>query len=110
MLGKPPGNLSAQALADLVRIVRHSAREWGLATAQRTADRLLARVRAVADGTATGHERRDVRLRRRTLFLVESPWVIAYSPDTRQVLRILHSARDFPALFPDGRDEDPDAR
>lgn len=80
--------------------MRGSAREWGLATAQQTAARLLTRVHAVAGGTAIGHERRDVRPRRRTLFLVEEPWVIAYSPDTRQVLRILHGARDFPALFP----------
>lgn len=105
-MGEPPGNLSAQALADLVGIVRRSAREWGLGTARRTADRLLARVRAVADATAIGHERGDVRPRRSTLFLVEAPWVIAYRPDTRQVLRILHGARDFPALFPDGGSKD----
>jgi plasmid stabilization system protein ParE len=103
LLGEPPGNLSAQALADLVRIVRGSAHEWGLATAQQTATRLLVRIRAVADGTAIGHERRDVRPRRRTRFLVEEPWVIAYSPDTQQVFRILHGARDFPALFSPGR-------
>ena len=104
LLGEPPGNLSAPALADLARIVRRSAREWGLPTARQTAERLLARVRAVADGSAAGHERADVRPRRRTLFLVEAPWVIAYSPDTRQVLRILHGAQDFPAIFPAGQD------
>lgn len=102
-LGHPPGSLSAQALADLVHIVRSSAQEWGLATAQQTAARLLGRVRTVADGTAIGHERNDVQPRRRTLFLVEDPWVIAYSPDTQQVLRILHGAREFPALFSSGR-------
>lgn len=80
-------------------IVRRGAREWGLDTARRTADRLLARCRAVEDGTAVGHRRRDVRPRRPTLFLIEAPWVIAYRPDTRQVLRILHGARDFPAIF-----------
>jgi hypothetical protein len=32
--------------------------------------------------------------------------VIAYDPNTRQVLRILHGAQDFPALFPNGSDED----
>ncbi len=31
--------------------------------------------------------------------------MIAYDPDTRQVLRILHGARDFPALFPDNSGE-----
>ena len=41
-----------------------------------------------------------MQTRRRTLFLVEPPWVIAYDPDTRQVLRILHGARDFPTIFP----------
>lgn len=97
-----PDNLSSRALADLVSIVRHGAREWGLATAQRTADRLLARCRAIEAGTAIGHQRSDVRPRRPTLFVVEAPWVIAYSPDTRQVLRIVHGARDLPALFPPG--------
>ena len=99
LLGEVPGSLSAQALADLVAIVRRSAREWGRDTARRTAERLLAGCRAVEDGTALGHERRDVRTRRRVLFLVEAPWVIAYDPDTWRVLRVLHSARDFPAVF-----------
>lgn len=81
-------------------IVRRGAREWSLDTARRTADRLLARCRAIENGTAIGHQRRDVRPRRPTLFVVEAPFVIAYSPDTRQVLRIIHGARDFPAIFP----------
>ena len=100
LLGEPPGNLSARALADLTAILRRSAREWGLATARRTRDRLLARVRAVADGIAIGHARPDVPTRQPVLFLVEAPWVVAYDPATRQVLRILHGARDLPALFP----------
>ena len=102
LLGEVPDNLSSQALADLVGIVRRGAREWGLATAQRTADRLLARCRAIEAGTAVGHQRRDVQPRRPTLFVVEAPWIIAYSPDTRQVFRIVHGARDLPALFPPG--------
>src|SRR4051812_3468578 len=92
-----PGNLSRQALADFLRILRESRREWGEDTARRSGARLLARFRQIADGSAIGHERRDVKPRTPTLFLVEEPWVIAYHPTGRQVLRILHGAMDFPA-------------
>ena len=95
-----PANLSRRALADLVRILRDSQREWGLHTARRTRARLLAGFAQIAEGAAVGHERRDVKPRTPTLFLVEGPWVIAYDPTKRQVLRILHGAMDFPAIFP----------
>jgi plasmid stabilization system protein ParE len=100
LLANLPGNLSQQAVSDLIHILRRSAREWGIATARGTRDRLLARIRAIEAGTAIGHQRRDVTPRAPTLFLVEEPWVIAYSPETWQVYRILHGARDFPAIFP----------
>lgn len=46
-----------------------------------------------------GHRREDVRPRRPTVFLNEDPWVICFNSNTRHVYRILHSARDFPAVF-----------
>jgi hypothetical protein len=33
------------------------------------------------------------------LSLNEDPWVICFNPHTRQVYRIVHGARDFPAIF-----------
>src|SRR5690242_2997955 len=97
LLANLPTNLSPAALRDLAHILRHSAHEWGVTTARRTRARLVARIASIADGSAVGHRRQDVR--RPFLFLSEPPWVIAYDPATRRVLRILHGARDFPALF-----------
>ena len=48
---------------------------------------------------AIGHPRHDVQPRRPTLFLNEDPWVICFNAQTRQIYRILHGARDFPAIF-----------
>lgn len=94
-----PGNLSRHAADDLLHILRRSARDFGVAVARRSRDRLLSRVRAIEDGTAIGHRRRDVQPHHPTLFLNEAPWVICFNPQTRQVYRILHGARDFPAIF-----------
>lgn len=95
-----PGNLSRRAMADFLRILRRSGREWGTETALQTRARLLHRFRQVADGLAVGHRRQDVEPRTPTLFLNEDPWVIAYRPETRQVLRVLHGARDFKSIYP----------
>ena len=98
--GAAPGNLSRRAAADFVEIMRRSERAWGVAVARRTRERLLLRFRQIADGSAVGHRRHDVRPRTPTLFLSEAPWVIAYDPGKRQVLRVLYGTRDFPAVFP----------
>lgn len=95
-----PGNLSRRAVADFLDILRRSEQGWGVDTARRTRARLLRRFEQIADGTAAGHERHDVKPRTRTLFLNEDPWVVAYRPATRQVLRVLHGAMDFKAIYP----------
>jgi plasmid stabilization system protein ParE len=97
--GDLPGNLSQWAVDDLIRILRRSAQEFGALVARRSRDRLLARIRSVEAGTAMGHRRQDVRPRHPTMFLNEDPWVICFNPHTRQIYRILHGARDFPAIF-----------
>jgi plasmid stabilization system protein ParE len=94
-----PGNLSRQAVDDLIRILRRSVREFGVAVARRSRDRLLEQIKSIANGTATSHRRQDVQPRHPTVFLNEYPWVICFSPHTRQIYRILHGARDFPAIF-----------
>ncbi len=98
--GAAPGNLSRRAAADFAEILRRSEREWGVAVARHTRERLLIRFKQIAGGSAVGHQRHDVKPRTPTLFLREAPWVIAYEPGKRQVLRILYGARDFPAVFP----------
>jgi plasmid stabilization system protein ParE len=94
-----PGNLSPQALRDVVSILRRSMREFGVPTALRSRDRIFARCRAIRNGTTFGHRRMDVTTRRPTLFINEHPWVIAYDPESRSVLRIVHASRDLSALF-----------
>jgi plasmid stabilization system protein ParE len=96
-----PGNLSRQAAADFTEILRRSEREWGVSTARRTRARLLLRFGQIAGGSAVGHHRDDVKPRTPTLFLWEAPWVIAYKPETRQVLRVLYGTRHFPAALPE---------
>ncbi|HLB96137.1 MAG TPA: type II toxin-antitoxin system RelE/ParE family toxin [Acetobacteraceae bacterium] len=98
-LGDLPGNLSPRAARDLIGILRYSAREWGIATARRSRDRLLDRIGDIEAGRVVGHRRNDVTPKQPTLFLVEHPWVIAYHPTTRRRYRVLHGAMDFPALF-----------
>jgi len=108
-LGELPGNLSPRAKRDLIGILRYSAREFGVATARRSRDRLLKRIKAIESGIAVGHRRPDVMPKAPTLFLIEHPWIIAYHPMTRRIYRVLHGAMDFPALFPpDPKRQPPD--
>lgn len=99
LLGPLPPNLSRQAARDLIQLLRVSFQQWGLVTARRTRDRILARCWAVAEGRAVGHRRPDIPTTTAVLFVNEPPFVIAYHAETGRVLRILHGARDFPALF-----------
>ena len=94
-----PGNLSRKAVEDLVQILRRSSREFGVVTARHSRERLITRIREIEAGTAIGHCRPDVPSRRPILFLNEDPWVICFNPGTRHIYRIVHGARDFPALF-----------
>jgi plasmid stabilization system protein ParE len=70
-----------------------------VAVARQSRERLIAQMRQIEAGTAIGHRRTDVPSRRPMVFLSEDPWVICFNPENRQIYRILHGARDFPALF-----------
>ncbi|QJE74119.1 type II toxin-antitoxin system RelE/ParE family toxin [Aerophototrophica crusticola] len=95
-----PGNLSRDAARDLLSILKDSQRDWGPMVARKTRDRLVRRCKDIADGWSYGHKRPDVPTRYAVLFVAEPPFIIAYAPETRQVLRILHGARDFTKIFP----------
>lgn len=94
-----PENLSRPALRDLIGILRASKKNHGLRVARESRDRLVERCRAIECGHATGHQREDVVPKQPTLFVNETPWVIAFHPETLVVKRILYGGRDFPALF-----------
>jgi plasmid stabilization system protein ParE len=99
LLSDLPGNLSRRASADLIDIARFSLREWGEATAVASTGRLIRWIRDVEAGTVAGHKRHDVQADIPVRFLKEAPWIVAFRPSTRQILRIMHSARDFPRVF-----------
>jgi len=99
LLENLPRNLSRQATKDLLLILRRSAEEFGITTARRSCDRILGKCKVIEAGHAVGHKRPDIRTLTPTLVVNESPWVIFFNPETRQITRIIHGARDFPALF-----------
>jgi plasmid stabilization system protein ParE len=91
--------LSRAAARDLAAILDWSLDRWGPSVASETEVRLLRRIGQVAEGSAAGHQRPDIRTRRRVLFLVEAPWLLAFDPEVRVVLRILHGRRDVPSII-----------
>jgi plasmid stabilization system protein ParE len=93
--------LSAEALEDVAEILDYLRIEAGQNVAERMAERLDLRFRKVASGIALGHKRPDVPSRRSLRFSVERPYVVAFDPDTRLIIRVVHGARDFRRLFPE---------
>jgi plasmid stabilization system protein ParE len=91
--------LSAEAAEDLADIFRYLRREAGPLTAERMIDRLERSIDRLSAALTLGHARSDVHSRRPLLFLVERPYVIAFDPELRIVIRIVHGARDFTRLF-----------
>lgn len=91
--------LSRQAAADLVRILDESEARWGESTAQRTEVRIRHRFEHIGSGTVVGHRRADVPEELSLLFVAEKPFVIAFNPATKTVVRVLHGRRDFSRLF-----------
>ncbi len=95
MRGNGPDNLAPQARRDLVAIITRSAIVYGAARADRAEERILRECPKIAEGIDHGHTRDDVPTRRVIHFIVVRPWVIAYNPTTRRVLRILDGRRDL---------------
>jgi plasmid stabilization system protein ParE len=50
-------------------------------------------------GTANGHKRRDIRSAIPLRFEVVRPFVVAFDPETRTIVRVIHGARDTPGIF-----------
>jgi plasmid stabilization system protein ParE len=96
--------LSAQALEDVAEILEYLRIEAGQNVASRMAARLDERFRKIATGIALGHKRGDVPSRRPLRFSVERPYVVAFDPETRLIVRVVHGARNFRRLFPEEDD------
>ena len=91
--------LSPRAIADLRSILRRSFEQYGSIGAARLQQRLEKRFEGIAAGAVLGHRRHDVTPRRPILFDVERPFVIAFDPESRTILRIVHGARDMRRVF-----------
>ena len=78
--GGLPGNLSRSAVDDLIRLLRRSAREFGVVVSRRSRARLLRQIEAIRDGKAIGYRRPDVQPRRPTRFLNEVHGCSASTP------------------------------
>jgi toxin ParE1/3/4 len=96
--------LSPAARDDLVSIVEWIADD-DLAAAFRLRDRLFAAFAKLTDMPGLGHVRDDVVPRGRGLrFWRVAPYLIVYrlSPGGIEIVRVVHGARDLPALLDDG--------
>lgn len=80
-------------------IYRTSVRTWGVRTADRTRARLRARFEGIARNEFPGIRRHDLPADLPLRFVNQPPFVIAFDPETRIILRILHAHRDFPGIF-----------
>jgi plasmid stabilization system protein ParE len=94
--------LSAAARVDLNDILDFSEARFGARAADRLEARFVTAFERIARGTAIGHMRRDIAANVPLRFVVERPFVIAFDPATREIVRILHGARNFGAIFGGG--------
>ena len=93
---------TARARLDLLHIWNHIASD-NVTAARKMRGELFKSVRVLADNPGFGHPRDDVPDPRLRFYSVR-PYVIAYLPETHPltVVRIVHGARDFGAIFDNG--------
>jgi len=94
--------LSSEAAEDVAAILRETVRPRGRADALRMRLRLEAKFEGIAAGLVPGHRRGDIVASIQLRFAIEYPFVIAFDPASRCIVRVLHGSRDFPAIFPRG--------
>jgi plasmid stabilization system protein ParE len=91
--------LSPEATRDVAAILEESRREYGKLAAFRMKQRLDQKFTDIALGIAKGHTRWDLATAIPLRFEVARPFVVAFDPETRRIVRVVHGSRDFPALF-----------
>ena len=94
--------LSEEAAEDVVSILTETVRSHGRAGALQMKQRLEAKFEAIASGLVPGHYRSDIETSIPLRFAIEYPFVIAFDPARRRIVRGLHGRRDFPTIFPGG--------
>ena len=94
-----PSNLSKLADIDLTDILYRSLKSFGLDQTRFTESRIRARCLSIWDGSTLGHKINALSTRRPTLYYYEQPWMIAFDPSTREIIRIFHARRDLAKLM-----------
>jgi plasmid stabilization system protein ParE len=92
--------LSKEAAEDVAAILSEAMQSGGAAGAVRMACPLDAKFRAIATGLVPGHRRSDIEASIPLRFAIEYPFVIAFDPASRRIVRALHGRRDFSTIFP----------
>ena len=94
-----PNNLSKPADMDLTEILYRSLKRFGLDQTKAAEDRICARCLSIRDGSTIGHKIDILSTRRPILYHYEHPWMIAFDPGTREIIRIFHARRDLAKLM-----------
>lgn len=94
--------LSDEAAEDVAAILLDAMQSGGAAGVLRMARRLEAKFQAIATGLVPGHRRSDIGTSIPLRFAIEYPFVIAFDPASRRIVRVLHGRRDFSTIFPEG--------
>jgi toxin ParE1/3/4 len=91
---------SRAALRDINLIANHLEDAAGSRTAERWVNKFRDHIRGLSSTPQIGQVAEEFGLGRRRL--IEPPYIIVYEigDTTVEVIRVLHGARDLPALFP----------
>ena len=95
-----PTNLSRLARLDLNAIIEQTIDRFGEEFSRTTADRILGRCLSIQEGHTVGHRIDYIRRRRPILYHYEQPWMIAFRPKSREIIRIVHGRRNLARLIP----------
>ena len=91
--------LSEEASADVHEIIGWVADEHGDEAAHRLFEALDEKFEAIGAGLVVGHVRRDVQTIRAVRFTKAGNYMITFDPETNEIVRVVHGARDFPTVF-----------
>ena len=94
-------NLSRRAASDVVAILKRTAKEWGRDVALELEAAFTEKFEKIFVGIAQGHTRLDAKPKRPLLFenMDHYPFVIAFEPRSRRIVRVIYAGRNMPDIF-----------
>ena len=97
--------LSRRAQQDRIRLIEDLAadRNAGVAVARYVDGIIEDYLLRIAAKLIPGHPRQDIKIRRSLLFCTAEPtkYVIAFDPESRKIVRILHGRRELARIIRD---------